>query len=474
MGLFDWPWRKSQPVPTKDAETFGNQHPSKGTNDREQIKAREGTSSAPRETDCINTHTVFNTGEDFNLPIPGAFPSSPPLSPRLAPLERDESVPVSAFQQMDIDIAESPELPTDLGSHLHPRRPTRLASASASAPRRMRHPSTPRTPTRRPFTQDDTAIDDPWNRQASIYERLPLGRPVSAVQLFSPKPRKIPADRIASIYATEWAIRARESAALEGEPGRAVRIIPQGPAVRELSWDWMNQLKRAMKAPQSMPVAKSLSGDALYQRDIATCITHQAWLNDEIINSYLSIVVHYLRESTGNLNDKPLFHAFNTFFFSTLRDKGYQGVRRWANRAKIGGEGLLDVDTVFIPVHGSAHWTLMVVRPIERTIEYFDSLGSRGASQVTKAKEWLRGELGTKYDEDEWTVLKSTSSMQDNGSDCGVFLLTNAKAIALGIEPTAFGASDTVLLRRKIVAEIMNGGLNGEFSPIDKTGQLQL
>ncbi|KAJ5123184.1 hypothetical protein N7448_009281 [Penicillium atrosanguineum] len=427
--------------------------PPGGTKGREQIEARE---------------------DNFNLVIPGAFPSSPPLSPRLAPLERDESVPVSAFQQMDIDIAESPELPTELGSHLHPRRPAKFVSASASAPRRTRRPSTPRTPIRRPAAQDDMAIDDPWNRQASLFERLPFGRPVSAVQLFSPKPRPIPANRIASIYATEWEKRARESAALEGEPGRTVRIVPQGPAVRELSWDWMNQIKRAMKAPQSMPVAKSISGDALYQRDIATCINHQAWLNDEIINSYLGILIHYLRESTGNLNDKPLFHAFNTFFFSTLRDKGYQGVRRWASRAKIGGEGLLDVDTVFIPVHGGAHWTLMVVRPMERTIEYLDSMGSRGANQVKKVKEWLRGELGMKYDEDEWTVLKSNSSMQDNGSDCGVFLLTNAKAIALGVEPTAFGASDTILLRRKIVAEIMNGGLNGEFSPINKEGLLQL
>jgi len=406
--------------------------------------------------------------------MPGAFPSSPPLSPRLAPLEREESVPVSAFQGMDIDVAEAPELPTELGLHLHPRRPAKFASVSASVPKRTRLLSTSRTPIRRPTAQDDTAIDDPWNRKASLFEKLPFGKPVSAVQLFSPKPRPIPANRVASIYATEWEQRAREKEGLEGEPGRAARIVPQGPAVRQLSWDWLNQIQRAMKAPPSIPVAKSLSGDALYQRDIATCVNHLSWLNDEIINSYLGILVHYLRLSTGNLDDRPLFHAFNTFFFSTLRDKGYQAVRRWANRAKIGGEGLLDVDTIFIPVHGGAHWTLLVVRPMERTVEYFDSLGSRGASQVRKIKEWLRGELGTKYDEDEWTVLKSFSSMQDNGSDCGVFLLTNAKAIALGIEPTAFGAQDTLLLRRKIVAEIMNGGLHGEFSPIDKAGQLLL
>jgi Ulp1 family protease len=231
-----------------------------------------------------------------------------------------------------------------------------------------------------------------------------------------------------------------------------------------------------MRTLQGYPVAKSPSGDDLYQRDIATCIKPLAWLNDEIINAYLTVLVQYLRHSTGNTapNERPKFHAFNTFFYSTLRDKGYQGVRRWANRAKIGGEALLDVDTVFIPVHQASHWTLIVVRPMDRTIEYFDSLGARGVREVEVIKKWLHGELGDKFDPEEWTFLPSVSSQQDNMSDCGVFLLVNAKAIALGIEPTAFGASDTVDLRMKIVAELMNGGLHGPFCPVDKMGQTLL
>jgi hypothetical protein len=55
-----------------------------------------------------------------------------------------------------------------------------------------------------------------------------------------------------------------------------------------------------------------------------------------------------------------------------------------------------------------------------------------------------------------------------------VFLLTNAKAIALEIEPTAFGPSDTQNLRKKIVAELMNGGLHGDFCPVDRMGNTLL
>lgn len=236
------------------------------------------------------------------------------------------------------------------------------------------------------------------------------------------------------------------------------------------------KVQNAAQCAQSQVVATSLTGDEICQKDIITCVRPLAWLNDEIINSYLGFLVQYLRELNGNLGpkDKPRFHSFNTFFYSTLRDKGYSGVARWARRAKIGGQDLLNVDTVFIPVHEINHWTLMVVRPADRTIEYFDSLGSAGAGQVSRIKKWLHGELGEQYKEEDWTALASSSSQQDNMSDCGVFLLMNAKAIALGIEPTAFGPSHTALLRRKIVAELMNGGLHGEFIPQDPAGLLLL
>ena len=401
--------------------------------------------------------------------MPGAFPSSPPLSPH--PIELPDDIRDAELERMDIDIAAVPILPTELGSHLHPRRPMNLISSPR--PKQLPRPIASRPSPPREY-DDMMDIDDPWTRQSMAFAKLPFGRPVSAVSLFYPQKKPLPANRIASIFAPEWEKREQERAALERDQRRPSRVVPKGPCVRALSWDWLNRVSQAMEASYGSPVARSLSGDDLYPRDIITCLKPLEWLNDEIINAYLTILIHYLRQKAGNVDDRPRFHAFNSFFYSTLRDKGYQGVRRWANRAKIGGEALLNVDTVFIPVHESAHWTLMVLRPKDRAIEYFDSLGGRGNRQVGIVKEWLRGELGAKYDEDEWTFFPSVSSHQDNGSDCGVFLLTNAKAIALGIEPTAFGASDTPLLRRKIVAELINQGLHGELSPVDKTGHIFL
>ncbi|KAJ5200359.1 Peptidase C48 SUMO/Sentrin/Ubl1 [Penicillium cf. griseofulvum] len=466
MGFFRWPRykRRASPTrPTKPSPKISN--PFKAS----KIDVYDGM-VAPHwklKSHLLNSNL---SSDDSHLPIPGAFPLTPPESPTLVVSQgaaiEEEDIPPKGWEFMDIDARATPALVTDLGIHLHPR----LPPYTPPLPSARRIPSPKPTEAPKPTEEDIMDMDDPWDQQAQQDARLPHG-PVSAVQLFYAQRRPIPSNRIASWYEAEFERRERERLARERDLRRPTRVMPTGQPVRLISPEWLAKLQRALQSGQGQAVAKSLAGDDLYQRDIVTCIRSEAWLNDEIINAYLGLLVHYLRQSHGNLGPKerPRFHAFNTFFYSTLRDKGYDGVRRWANRAKIGGVGLLNVDTVFIPVHESSHWTLLVIRPEERTIEYFDSLGSRGPRQVKNVKQWLRGELGAKYKDEEWTVLPSVSSQQDNGSDCGVFLLTNAKAITVGVEPTAIGPRHIALLRRKIVAELMNGGLHGEFNPQDRS-----
>lgn len=309
---------------------------------------------------------------------------------------------------------------------------------------------------------------DPWAQPPEF----PYGSALSAVSLFYPPDRKIPPGRTESIYADEWRKLEQEQQLEE----RSERIRPEGPAVRPLSEKWEKRVEDAMRMPNNRKIVDTLSGDPLTKRDLASCFTPMAWLNDEVINSYLAVIIDYLRRENNNdgRHDKPRFHAFNSFFFSNLRDKGYDSVRRWATRAKIGKKDLLNVDTVFIPVHNSSHWTLIVVKPADKTIEHFDSLGSLSRRHVGIVKTWLRGELGDLFVEEDWAVLPSVSPQQDNGSDCGVFLLSTAKAIAANIDPLAYGPQDTLLLRKKIVAELMNGGLEGDFAPKDVYGDVLL
>ncbi|KAB8261823.1 hypothetical protein BDV32DRAFT_148147 [Aspergillus pseudonomiae] len=354
-----------------------------------------------------------------------------------------------------------PTLP-DLAPYLHPTSPNVDRASSKKAPNEQKEnvPPVASSAVKTEIEDEQVGLGGHWWEEQIEH---PLGRPVSAVSLFYPEAKPLPPGRTASVYAEEWK-KIEEEEKRKQSPAR-VRV--EGPAVRPLSGEWMSRVSNAMATNSNRRIATTLAGDPLTKKDLSTCFTPMAWLNDEVINSYLALIVDYLRRTNHNngRSDKPRFHAFNTFFFSNMRDKGYQSVRRWANRAKIGGASLLDVDTVFVPVHNSAHWTLIVIKPLERTIEHFDSLGSLSHRHVGVMKDWLRNELGPRYVEEEWRVLPSVSPQQDNGSDCGVFLLSTAKAVAIGIEPLSYCARDIVLLRKKIVAELMAGGLEGDFDP---------
>lgn len=273
----------------------------------------------------------------------------------------------------------------------------------------------------------------------------------------------------------EWELKQQRQIVKEREDALGRADAPVEGAVRPLSSLWDQRLTVAMRSHPKDVLAKTSDADLTHEK-LETCWSTLAWLNDEVINGHLSHTVKYLRRRANNLgaNDAPKYYAFNSFFYKNLRDGGYQKVSRWARRGKIGGSALLNVETVFIPVHEGMHWTLLVVSPRLRTIEYFDSLGGNPDSFVENTRQWLRGELGDAYVESEWLFLKTPSPQQDNGSDCGVFLLTSAKAIALGLKPTVYGPKDIELIRKKIVAELINGGFHGELDPRDSSGVVQL
>lgn len=435
--------------------------------------SRQVHPSVPGAFETEATHS-----RDADLPIPGAFLSFaereatthlPPSSVSLDatanhPIEPIEPVGRKLLGQVSANIAQASFLVPPLAPWLHPA--ARVEDSVIAV--------------RQPSIEEDKENEPPAPEPEVSYPEplvpdhlegpppLLFGPAVSAVNLVRRHPRPIPPGRTESLHAREW--RQMEKKRLELERlERKTRVRIEGPAVQALTPECEARIVDIIRLPNSRKVASTLSGDPLTRKDLASCYIQGSWLNDEVINAYLAILVDYLRRSHGNAgrHDKPLFHAFNTFFFSNLRDKGYQSVRRWANRAKIGGEDLLNVDTVFIPVHNHAHWTLMVVKPSERTIENFDSLGSVSKRHVDLVKTWLRGELGASFVEEEWAVLGSESPQQTNGSDCGAFLLSTAKAVAVGIDPLSYGPEDIPLLRLKIVAEVVNGGLDGDFEPLE-------
>jgi Ulp1 family protease len=222
---------------------------------------------------------------------------------------------------------------------------------------------------------------------------------------------------------------------------------PEKPLIAPLTDDEKNKLEdAARKTDHGRNAAAAVVPDKLNARDFGTLLpdrfngSAKAWLNDEIVNEYLSILVSHTKKAAGFEHKRggpaPPVHAFASHFFTSASSpKGVKAVERWAGRVQLKGAQYLDADLILYPICDSSHWRLLAVKPKERVIEYLDSLGWDGQKYIDKIRAYLKQELEDLYIEDEWVeVEKQRSSKQLNGSDCGVFTLLNALVLLRGYD----------------------------------------
>jgi sentrin-specific protease 1 len=201
------------------------------------------------------------------------------------------------------------------------------------------------------------------------------------------------------------------------------------------------------------------------------------WLNDEIINAATTIYSEYMsqKRKTG-VGSVPVMKAFSNIFYTKLdqndykdaKTGGWDSVKRWANKKKIAGKSFLDCKLVLAPCNvGGNHWTLLAFWPSQRVVEYYDSFDGPEHRPLYLAKKYLTGELGKHFNESEWSFRKGKSPAQTNGYDCGVFVCTTAKMLALGFDPElTYTGANMRSQRERIAAEIINRGLSGELEPV--------
>jgi sentrin-specific protease 1 len=263
-----------------------------------------------------------------------------------------------------------------------------------------------------------------------------------------------------------------EAAAKERELAKArllERPIPPEPVIKPLSLEWEARVDALMRKGPNVAVGRTSTGVELTQSSFRTLLPNTGdlgWLNDEIINAYMQAVVDYGNgDGVSRRTGPPRYHAFNSFFYKKLSESGPGPLARWSKRAKIEGDKLLQVELIFIPVHLGNHWTLLVVSGTKKSIEYFDSLNGSPARPLKNAKLWLQSELKEKWVENEWKVPSTLGPCQRNGYDCGVFTVTTAKMLMLGINPLAYSQRDIQIQRRRMAAELHYGGFKDEFSP---------
>jgi Ulp1 family protease len=254
---------------------------------------------------------------------------------------------------------------------------------------------------------------------------------------------------------------------------RLVRRDPLRPLVQPLSQKWDQIVFNAMCEPDpDTELVKGVKGTELRKKDFLRLLGRHAWLNDEIINAYLEWIEDAANKAANEEakaagerpSDVPKFIAHNSFFFEIIRDKGPQQTERLMKRKKAPGKSFMQVDTMFVPICSGSHWTVGVVRPIAKTIEYFDSMGGGGQRVIPLLRKWLKFQLGEAYVEDEWKVPRTGCAVQNNGYDCGVFVCTNSFCVAMGLDTSCYTELDMTQQRRNIAAVLLNRGFVGDFA----------
>ncbi|TGO61405.1 hypothetical protein BOTNAR_0129g00160 [Botryotinia narcissicola] len=256
---------------------------------------------------------------------------------------------------------------------------------------------------------------------------------------------------------------------------RLTRRDPSNRLVHALDDKWEDIVREALDRARkngNLPITQSQGGTPLHYKDFGTLLGRNSWLNDEIINTYIEWVVEaaneFAKEEAKDFGEPvgkvPKFIAHNSFFYENLDKKGPSSTQRLMGRKKAPGVSLLQVDTVFVPICRGSHWTVGVVRPMARTIEYFDSLQGSPKTFIKLMRGWLKFQLGADYKEDEWKTPNTGCTRQMNGYDCGVFVCTNALCVALGINTDCYNGTDMTTMRRNIAALLINKGFQGDFA----------
>uniref|UniRef100_A0A8C7GBX7 Ubiquitin-like protease family profile domain-containing protein n=1 Tax=Oncorhynchus kisutch TaxID=8019 RepID=A0A8C7GBX7_ONCKI len=212
------------------------------------------------------------------------------------------------------------------------------------------------------------------------------------------------------------------------------------------------EVSRALSQRDPNLVLSSAFKLCITQRDLAS-LQEGSWLNDEVINFYLSLVMIHSSSAGQGLK----VYSFSTFFFPKLHGGGHSAVKRWTKAVD-----LFQYDIILVPLHLGVHWSLAVINFNSRTVRSYDSMGQRHDDICSLLLLYLREEHKARKNQDldacKWTVGSLRASeipQQKNGSDCGVFACKYADYIAQG-RPLNFRQCHMPLFRKLMIWEILN------------------
>jgi len=184
------------------------------------------------------------------------------------------------------------------------------------------------------------------------------------------------------------------------------------------------------------------------RKDVQT-LRPRKYVNDEIINFYLNMIV----ERGENASDMLNVFAFSTFFYPQLKKSGYNAVKRHTRKVDI-----FSKDLILVPIFSMEHWSLVVIDFRCLAIRYYDSMLASNNPCLNLLLRYIQEEHLEKkecfYDTDIWSKENVKDiPMQINLWDCGVFVCKYSEHLSRGAKMT-FTAAHMPDYRKQMIYEI--------------------
>ncbi|KAL5852398.1 hypothetical protein ACOSQ3_007516 [Xanthoceras sorbifolium] len=240
---------------------------------------------------------------------------------------------------------------------------------------------------------------------------------------------------------------------------KPVEEIPHEPFV-PLTEEEEYEVECAFATNRRKVLVSHLGTDIDITGQLLQCLRPGAWLNDEVINVYLGL----LKEREKREPQKFLkCHFFNTFFYNKLAsgNKGYdfRAVKRWTTMKKL-GYALIDCDKIFVPIHKQIHWCLAVINKKDKKFQYLDSLKGTDRKVLNNLAKYyveeVKDKSGIDIDVSDWEhEFVEDLPEQENGFDCGVFMLKYMDFYSRGLG-LCFDQSHMPYFRLRTAKEILS------------------
>lgn len=222
----------------------------------------------------------------------------------------------------------------------------------------------------------------------------------------------------------------------------------QKKLIPELTKEDIIFVQKALQRNDNSIISKQTNLD-ITVRDFKT-LAPRRWLNDTIIE-------YFMQEIEGMA---PKTVAFNSFFYTSLSERGYQGVRRWMKRKKM---TITDLDRIFVPINlNQSHWALGMIDIPRKRIIYVDSL-SHGPNAMSFAilsdlQKYVIEESKHSIGED-FELSHVDCPQQPNGFDCGIYVCMNTLYLSQNSALT-FTSEDATRMRTYISHLILTSSSN--------------